>query len=521
MISWYEVMEMYEEYMEHFTDELSDEIKKYAIDVALIDSRYIFIRREGKQQYGYCTHCHIELQTVGLLHNDIVECPNCKSTCKVKSSARGRKYMLDEVYFTYYEKSPKDPNVITARGVYATRNYRGDYHNVKTNYFIDALYVFEMGKSVMFKSVYYREDHYVKRKIISSLTSYWESKSYIKNVCYSRGSIREAVEGTPFQYSTWENYNHKDMVEFFDLYSKYPSIEYLTKERYSNLVNEKLLGYPTHRAINWRGKNIFKVLKINKQDLREFKSNDICVDFDFLMVFQDAKKYKWNLKLSELVELNIHYSRCYDSFLELLKISSAKKILYYFSKQYTRYNNANGNKHYYGLSQVLGTYKDYIADCKKLNMDIRNERVLFPKNLYTAHHNTIKQVKIKADAELDAKIGDRAKSLEKYCMESYGLMIRPAMSTSDLVEESKALSHCVAANYTKPYSEGTTNIFFIRKVSDPDKPYFTLELKKDVIIQTRGKNNCSPGKDVERFIEAFTMKKLNKRRLKNRVLVTA
>jgi hypothetical protein len=499
------------ECLKHFSPEISEEIKKYATDEAFLFSRYIFTRREGKKQYGYCTHCHTEFETVKLKHNAGAECPNCKSSCKVKSSAMGHKYLIDEVYFTYYEKSLIDHQVMVAKGIYASRSYRGDYHNVKTTYSIESIYVLKMGDCTMLKPTYYRKDYYGKYRL-RSMFSYWSGKSYIDKVCYSQKSIEETIKGTPFQYSMWKEYSSGDMVEYFDLYSKYPCIEYLTKEGFEEVVEDKLYGRPTYSAINWNGKTIFKILKVNKSQLKEIKQSKIKFDCLLLKLFQLSAKDKSNLPVPTLQTISRSYGFYIDNLRAILKYTSLRKIDKYIDVQLKK-----SQKFLYTKNGILSTWKDYILDCIKLEMDLSSDNILFPKNLYTAHQNTIKQIKVKADAMLDKKIKERAVTLQNYYFEFNDLVIRAANSSQELIEESKSLHHCVASNYTNPYADGKTNIFFIRKTTEPDKPYFTLELKKGQIVQCRGKHNRSQTNDVTEFIKAFEEAKLKDKRSKIKI----
>ncbi|MDP4147103.1 MAG: PcfJ domain-containing protein [Bacillota bacterium] len=512
--------DMKDEELEHFPKGISDDIEKYATDYMLKFSRYIFTHRQGKQQYGYCTHCHSEFKTEGLRHNEETVCPDCKSKCKVKASGRGRKTLYDEAYFVYYEKSVKNPNAIIARGIYAIRNYTGDYHHIKTKCSVEYYYLFEIGNSVMFRKHHWPSMRFVKGKVHSNF-DLWDHGNIV--IGYCRDSIRKATKDTPFRYSTWESYDHKDMTEFFDLYAKYPKIEYLTKEGFKSIVEKKLDGYPTYRAVNWRGKTIFKILKIDKQDLKELKSQKVKLTFDFLKVFQDAKKHKWNLSTEEVVRVVNKHGHYYDTFVKLTELTSMKKLLNYFSKQYKDYNGTKKNRNYYSEDSVLLTYKDYIADCKKLNMNIKDEHVLFPKDLYSAHQNTLIQVKINEDGnkKYDQRIEDRVKELQNYVFQYNELQIRPAVSSKELVIEGTILHHCVAAHYTESYANGKTTIFLIRKVAEPDKPYFTMEMKDNKIIQVRGLRNCNPGKDVSEFVEAFKATKLQIKKSKAKIAVPA
>jgi len=509
------------EYTEHFSDDISDGVKEYAIEEAFKFSRYIFTRKDKKQQYGFCTHCGTEFKTYSLKHNEETTCPNCKSRVMVKSGGMGRKYMIDTVYFVYYEKSIKDPNVIIARGIQAQRDYRYDYTRVKTDYFLMAMYVFDAikGKSTMLKHSYYG-DKFDKTSSICSLAGPFEQRG--ARVSYSRESIEVAIKDTPFKYSTWEEYYSGDMTKFFELYTKYPCVEYLTKEGCKDLVQNKLDGGLTYRTINWRGKTIFKILKVNKQDLKQIKAQKTNITFSFLKVFQDARKRNWNLTIEETVNVAKEYLSCYDSLQYALKYSSMKKLLNYFTKQYSDYNIYKTGKHYYCKSGVLSTFRDYISDCIKLEMDTTKGQVIFPKDLFTAHQNTIKQIKMQKDERLDVLINSRVRLLEKYIFQYKDLMIRPAESSDELIKEGAALTHCVGG-YADRYAKGETNIFFIRKVSELDKSYYTIEVQKDKITQVHGKNNRSPNEDVKEFIRAFTRIKLTKKKVivRNRITVQA
>lgn len=47
-------------------------------------------------------------------------------------------------------------------------------------------------------------------------------------------------------------------------------------------------------------------------------------------------------------------------------------------------------------------------------------------------------------------------------------------------------------------------ILFIRRTSEPDKPYFTLELSPDgKIVQCRGNHNCAYPEGVKAFLERW------------------
>lgn len=513
---------MHEEYLRHFPNELSGDIKKYAIEEAMKFSRYIFTSRIGKKQYGYCTHCKTTFPTDGLRRNYqetinwgrkkqkvTAECPNCKSQCIVKQSGRDRKYMIDEAIFEYYEKSIVNPAILIAREIRVTRDYRASYENVKANYSTLALYIFEMGKSVMLKRNYWGEDFYVTGSVYSNTLDKLPYKC-------SYTSISDAVKNTHFQYSTWDSYtcNNSSMVKFFDLYSKYPCIEYLTKEGFKELVLDKLWGRNTYSAINWKADSIFKILKLNKVALKELRKCKYKDDSLFLRLYQISIKDKSNLSLEEIGEIRNRIGFYFKELQSIHKYVTLRKIFNYAKQQEKKYPKQ------FERASILITWEDYLADCKTLEMNLKDEQVLFPKNLYVAHQNTISQIKIKENEQFDIKIKKRAKSLGKYKFEYSGLIIRPVESSAELIKEGQILHHCVGT-YAKRYSDGETNIFTIRKIDNLDKPYFTLELRKNEIVQIHGKNNCNPKEDVKAFIEAFKVERLTRKQSENKMSVPA
>ncbi|OIJ17083.1 hypothetical protein BKP37_00650 [Anaerobacillus alkalilacustris] len=504
------------EFFAHLPTKISKELNDYVIDQVLRRSRYIFTKRDGaKRQWGYCTHCKRHYLTDNYKHNKVVYCKHCESECTVKDSGRGRKYLADDAYLVWYEKSLIDPEAITARGLYVRRDYSGGYHNVQTDFSVQVMYFFKPGECRMIEPSW--GGGWKERKSVFSISN---SVMQHKRSHYSRGSIASAVKGTMFQYSQWEHFYHEDMVKFFALYAKYPCIEYLTKLGLSNLVNDKLVGLQMYRSINWRGKTLHKVLKVTKQELKTIKDlreMNYSVDAFMLHLFQQSKRDGSNISMGEAYQLNTMIPNYYyEELQKLQRYATIGQIYHYMKKQYY----GKSKKQFSRPQDVLTTWKDYLADCRKLEMDLNQEGILYPTNLYKAHQETIKRVKYKEDQELNKKIEERLKVLEALTFTFKGLLIRPAKSTLELIEEGNALNHCVGG-YAKRYANGETNLFFIRKLNMPDKPFYTIEIKNNTITQAYGNKNVAPTKQVEKFIDHFKAEKLAKKSKKEKVIQTA
>ena len=122
-------------------------------------------------------------------------------------------------------------------------------------------------------------------------------------------------------------------------------------------------------------------------------------------------------------------------------------------------------------------------------MDLNNNNIRFPKNIHKAHDDAMDKYEIVKDEKINKQIGDFSKDLQKYVYEDKNLMIRPASSQQELIDESRQLDHCVRT-YGEKMAKRKTSIFFIRKKKNPEKSYVTLELINGKVIQVRGyKNN--------------------------------
>ena len=95
-------------------------------------------------------------------------------------------------------------------------------------------------------------------------------------------------------------------------------------------------------------------------------------------------------------------------------------------------------------------------------------------------------------------------------------MIRPVASRMELVREGDMLEHCVAS-YADDLKREESYILLIRRIEDPETPYFTLNLSPDGrIIQCHGYKNdrLLPGgtrpEEIKKFEQKWMREKVAK-----------
>ena len=96
---------------------------------------------------------------------------------------------------------------------------------------------------------------------------------------------------------------------------------------------------------------------------------------------------------------------------------------------------------------------------------------------------------------------------KKFSYEDETYLMRPAKSNVEIVMEGQKQHICVGyGGYAKKMIAGESYILFLRKKSEPDKPYYTVEISPDYdIIQRHGKYNKEGDEkqEIDAFLEKF------------------
>lgn len=488
-------------------DGLPKKVAQWVDDSVLLKSRYLFTRRENGVRYGHCTHCHkdvvLELgrtysaddvQNINRKHKDIGFCPACKSAVEFRDSGRGRKHMYDQKYILFATKL-RDGGILVRAG-FVERDYRLDYTTVKTNFFEEYRVYYNTGVDAVWAKRWSYEFHgweldWERMATIPEPSSrqpwYTDEKNYAENHYY--GFNDETFKNTNLQYAQMSAYMENfggNPCGWLDTYVKYPVLtEKLVKEGFIRLaVNNSW----TNGVVNRRAKTVSAALGLTKKELRELPEKTR----DAVLYVQLAKKY--GITTDQAKKYALYGSTSIENVEKHLPFKKAVKYLD-------------------GQEETIYTLCDYWNDCEKLNLDLKREDILLPPNLAQAHQRTNealaearRQKELKETREAQKKFEKHLKKLERdFAFESGNLLIRPARSRAELIDEGSALHHCVAT-YAKKHLSGQTVIFFIRKKSEPDKPFYTLEYnpKTKSIVQCRGLHNCGKTPEVEAFVEAWS-----------------
>lgn len=292
-------------------------------------------------------------------------------------------------------------------------------------------------------------------------------------------------------------------------------MEKLWKAGYTGLVHERIWGIDQElrNAVYW-GRNGFReafafpvrLLKLHKPE--EWTMRDVKKVKELWGCVLEGK-----LRETELVEFVMAMVDL-EHIRDALGHASVHKILKYVSGQVEKERERNdkekeearrkGRPYYMRDLETPKTYRDYLKDCVKLHLDLDDSAVLFPADLNAAHARTISMVKHKA-SEISRERFAKATESQKWMeWERDGLLIRLPVDGAELIAEGKYLHHCVGG-YAERMANGKTTILLIRRVEDPDTPFYTLEWLDGKVNQCRTNRNESylENETVKAFVDAW------------------
>lgn len=357
-----------------------------------------------------------------------------------------------------------------------------------------------------------------------------ESQTY--NIHIEKKSFKNSIPKSFLKYTgameRVKKMGCQGLIKYIFIAAKYPQVEYLEKMGLDSLIMDKVYERRNYSAVNWRKNTAQEMLGLPKEALREvFQAMSINKRDPAQMLATAKRCYRegWKIKAAELRDVIDLLDLVDDK--EILKDTTIKKLYRYLEKQYEKNMPCCGHGAYgYSRRVVKQDYRDYVREAKEIGYDLASDYFRFPKSLPEAHRISgeilekrraveqkkrgaeRKAQKKKEEAALKLKMKDfEEKILSKLTALEYTdgkLTIAPARCEAELKEESRQLGHCVGGgSYWKEMIEGKSSIFFIRSADDPGKSLYTLQLKKEAVVQCRGKSNCNMTEEVKTFADKW------------------
>lgn len=321
-----------------------------------------------------------------------------------------------------------------------------------------------------------------------------------------------------YQYDNHLNFPWE--VRQWEIVNRYPMAESLVKTGWADALCSQVYDEYEHSArINLRAETYYGVFGLNRQELaavsqskKSFREVDNALEWKEAGLAINGKNMAMTANIRNL-----------SGMAKTLQKSGMTRSLKYLRQQ-TRRITGSYNGHI--ALRVAQDWSDYLDMAEKAGMNMQLESVMFPLDLKRRHDDLVlernKQHRMEAMKGAQHSIRREAEQLEKqfhieniykkirkiYEYDGAEYIIRVPEGAKDILQESKFLDHCIqrGTRYFERISVRESYIFFLRKKSDPNTPWYTLEVEPGgTVRQKRSYNNDQYAdlEDAKPFIEEW------------------
>lgn len=275
----------------------------------------------------------------------------------------------------------------------------------------------------------------------------------------------------------------------------FPKIEILYKAGYKlakDIIDSgKDFNIKTARGLcNMKGTNPRSILRVPNYALPDLKDADLERCHFLRLVSQlhgiSEKEYKWyaesGLTRKDLGYFNIKGDAFSQDHYLIMYFGNDLKTPYIWFTKCIEYLKKTAGEH---ISRIIHTIIDYKRMCNELGIKFDKS----PEYLIQNHDMVAKlyrenQAKLMEEKRKREELGalEIINECKKYNFEDDEFFIRSVENRNDITDEASQQHNCVASYWSR-VSRGETMIFFMRRKSNPEKSYVTVELTYDIRIQ--------------------------------------
>lgn len=463
-----------------------------------------------------CTYCEKFSVIKKPKNNDVLYCPKCGQKAIAKVQGRRTAYHEDRETCQVVQQISPQELVVRIYKLYWSYT-KGKDTARKSAYEVMRIFVrSDNGKKVTIEPYYYdsgydgvtRWRHGYHPGALFGMECFISEET---GEVYLPG-LEKALHGTLWEYCALRQfyertYNPMQVSYYLKMYLQHPLlIERLTKVGFRDIVSDVVYRDGFSDALDETQTKTHRILRVQKEDVSFLLEKNATMAMlkkyqPYVAINLRSRKalFQWKIdnKVAEIPT-------------DVFRYMTAEKFMRYMEAQFPIYCETLPLNRYRDLTigTLVTTYVDYLHMCRRQAYDMKDKSVLFPKNCAAAHDR---------EAERIQKINDAQKN-KAFCMAYAGFARKAALSNkelqivcpqraNDLVDEGKALHHCVGG-YIDNVAEGRCLIIFVRRVEEPKKPYVTVEVRDGKIAQIHGNHNSKPTEEVQKFIDLWSSKVL-------------
>lgn len=329
------------------------------------------------------------------------------------------------------------------------------------------------------------------------------------------GNLAEVLAGGKFQYSQLAIAAAHQKVNPFDYlrrYENYPEVERLYKAGLYKFAWEYMTKHVE------RGRNAWAYLTspkdyglVTQGDFAEAAEKDYGIAE--LMARKRIRGWEFSdadekaAAVAFMREVNWQQGDRFEhSFI------TNRSLFGYWREQREGYRGRNQTEEY-ALQNFFVDYNDYVMCCIELRYDLTDTAISRPHNFQEMHDRVtslVRDLRAKREAEKLKGVQAVYEQLHDLIEWTDGkLLVRMAHDAGDLIREGREMQHCVGT-YGGRVAEGQCFILFIRRAAEPDKVFYTVEIKPNLqnleVVQCRGYKNKDRSPEDKAEVDAFMEK---------------
>lgn len=279
-------------------------------------------------------------------------------------------------------------------------------------------------------------------------------------------------------------------------YTQYPTLEIALRTGGSEAARDLIYSHCKNaRIVNWKARNPLEFWRVTKEEYRATEGLR-----DRLSFFRDCRQYFGRLPIGDLALMYKDGERQVRAFFEILDMLEEER-----PQRLLKYCNAH-SKEYFGF------YKDYLEAAREIGRDLTVHNVRYPKNLRVAHDEAVAARNYMRNEKTYAKWEKKARKYAKsdaerrmfYDFDEGDFLVRVAKDGAEIVAEGNALHHCVGG-YVERHLTCKTTILFLRRKDEPDKPFYTVEMREGKLQQVHGMHNCGISGAAKEFFDGWLL----------------
>lgn len=462
---------------------------------------YIFYHyKDGGAEEGYCSHCGHWVPIQSPRHLRKCRCPKCGAAATFRATGKISTLRTEEYYTQIVQKYEGG---IVVRIFDVQQWYKGPEDIGSPNYRVT-----EVNRTILpdaGASRRYRYGLYKNKEYRWIPDQYWPGGRCGRIVTYTKNL--KILKKTKYRNSAavlWKQLPLR-LDDFLEKELAHPLLEKTMKAGLPSLAYDLAAIAPPWKQVDETETELTKALRIDTARLRRLKEMDGEI---FCLRWLQTEKTNNTLYENEMIT---DFSAARIDMNELifphLIGQKPAKIWRYLTKQRTLSEKA--------MRKLLQTWKDYLNMADKARMDIQNSMILYPKDLYAAHQQMILLIQ-EGEMEKEARklekkwpqVNQILPALKKYEYTKGGYTIVTPKNILDIVKEGHALQHCVHTCdfYFDRIQKHESYLFFLRRASAPDTPWYTLEVEPSGNIRQKRTTGDNQGKDLEeavKFLKAW------------------